>query len=95
MFQTSKRTFRQAKHIINMADIVIAALVLICLVLSIFEAVKPMFFFPAIFYLGFIMNVLWCIKHFLNGRKAVGTATIMLSLVMLVVAVYATLVFWV
>lgn len=95
MFRTSRRTYKEYKFVMDVANIVIAILVLCCIVLTFFKVVRPMFFFPVIFYLGTIMNIMACVRSFLDNNKLVGAGMAVISFLMLVVSVYATFLYWI
>lgn len=95
MYATSKRSYRGLKNGIDMANIVIAGLIFVLAVLSIFKVYREMVFFPAIFYLGAIMNIITGVKAILSARKLAGILSIVLGVIIIACAVYATFVFWI
>lgn len=94
MFATSKRSYRQARAVIDMVNVGIAVLVMLFAVLSIFKVYKEMFFFPLIFMLGGILNGLTGIRMILEDRKLLGCGVIIVGSFMLGIGIFSIFVFW-
>lgn len=95
MYVTGRKTYRGARAGIEKANIVIVAVIAVCAVLSVFKVYKEMFFFPVIFYLGGILNILSGIKLILENRKALGIIECIVGVAIFAFAVYTTFVLWI
>ena len=95
MYSTSKRNYRNVKFIIDIANMIITALMVVLAILSVFKVYKPLFFFPAIFYLGAVMNGLTALRMFIVDRKAYGVVCAVAAAAVLAFAIFTTFVFWI
>lgn len=90
-----RRTYREYnKAYIDIANIVIAVLVVFFLGLTLFRVVRPMFFFPVIFYLGTLMNILSCVRYIIDRERLMAIFMGVISLIMLVISIYASILYW-
>lgn len=83
MYYTTSGAYRKSKMMIDYANIVLTAVIMILFILILFLRSRSGILFPTVFLAGALLNGLWGIKNFMEKKKLAGSILLIAAVILL------------
>jgi hypothetical protein len=88
MYYTTSGTFKKTKMVIDYANIILSAVIVLMFIAILFLRSASGKLFPSIFLVGALLNGLTCVKSFILKKKTKAILEIIITVLLLIAALF-------